>query len=124
MFSREQLERLEGIGQTIKHFATTYQSGFKRGSFISEDNAVADIFEEAFPNDKVQRNFTCKTCNYNFYRKVAEKYFEAKEFYEKLDKEKAEEEKAGDEIMEMITDMVTTEKPKKKKITRKKTSKK
>lgn len=120
MFSREQIERLEGIGQTKKHLATTYQSGFKRGSFLSEDNAVADIYEEAFPNDKIQRNFTCKTCNYNFYRKVAEKYFEAKEFYEKLDKKKAEEEKAGEEVVDMVLEMAGKKTPNKRKTAKKK----
>ena len=104
MYSKEQIKELEKIGQTVKHFATVTQSGFKRGSLIKEDNAVADIYEKA-TNTKVERNFGCKSCNYNFYKKAAELYYQSKKFYE-------EEEKAEDEIVEIVSDIIKVNKPK------------
>ena len=110
MYSKEQIKELEQIGQTIKHFATVTQSGFKRGSLSSEDNAVADIYEAA-TGKKVERQFGCKACCYNFYKRAAELYYESKKFYE-------EEEQAGDEIVSMIEEMVSPPKTKEKKTTK------
>ena len=119
MYSKEQLKELEKIGQTINHFATVTQSGFKRGSLIKEDNAVADIYEAA-TGTKVERTFGCKACCYNFYRKAAELYYESKKYYE--EQEKKEEEQAGDEIIEMIQEMITAPRPKKTTTAKKKTA--
>lgn len=98
MYSKEQLKELEGIGQTIRHFATVTQSGFKRGSLSKEDNAVADIYEAA-TGERVDRQFGCKSCAFNFYKKAADLYYQSKKFYE-------EEEQAGEEIVEMVTGII------------------
>ena len=120
MYSKEQLKELEQIGQTISHFATVTQSGFKRGSLIKEDNAVADIYEAA-TGTKVERTFGCKTCCYNFYKKAAELYYESKKYYE--EQEKKEEEQAGDEIVELVTNLKALDgKPKKTTTAKKKTT--
>lgn len=96
LYTREQIKELENIGQTIRHFHTVTESGFKRGTLIREDNAVADIYEQA-TGLKVARQFSCKSCNYSFYKRAAELYFESKKFYEEEDK------KAEDEIVELVT---------------------
>ena len=120
MFTREQLEEIRQLdnGRMEYHFACVTQSHFKRGTPSTADSRLYELYKDAY-GKQLQVN-GCKTCQYNNYTQVANAYYESKAFYEKMDKEKEEEEKAGDEIVEMIEEMVTP----KKRITKKKTTKK
>lgn len=104
LFNEEQIKRIEAIPQAVYHFSTCIQSGFKRGSLLATDNALADILQEVLePKDEpIQRQFGCKICNYNFYKRMGEHYF----------KSKKEIEKQEDEIVEMVKEMVSEPKPK------------
>ena len=123
MYTRKQMQRLKEMGAE-NHFYTTIQSGFKRGTPISYDNEIADIYENA-TGTKVDRGFTCKSCCYNFYKKAATLYYDTKKYYEKIDKEK-EEKEAEKEITDFVEDIIDTQKKlaKKKTTNKKKTTKK
>lgn len=114
MFTKEQIKEIEDMGMVI-HFHTVVESGFKRGTFSKDDNRLADLYEAA-TGTVVKRNFSCKVCCFNFYKDCGKLYFESKKYWE--------EQEAGDEIVEMIQEMVTPPKTPKKKITKTKTNKK
>ena len=57
-------------------------SDYKRGTSSVQDNKVADIYDAA-TGGKVSRNFSCKSCVFNLYRKAGELYRETLEFMKK-----------------------------------------
>lgn len=119
MFTREQIEEIKTLdeGRMEYHFDCVTKSNFKRGTSSKADARLFELYYEA-TGKKLLLN-GCKTCQYNNYTKVARLYYESKAFYEKLD-----EEKAGDEIVEMVSDFIKEAKPKKTNKTNKTTKKK
>lgn len=100
-FTKEELETLTKIAEHT--FKTAVYSNYKRATVFKNDGLVADIYEAA-GGEKQSRNFSCGQCALNLYKKVGSKYFEDKEYYEKL-----EEKQAEDEIVEMVTQMAQLE---------------
>lgn len=95
LFSREQIKQLKEL-DVIQHFNTVLDSQFKRGTFTSIDNAVADIYEAA-TGTKVSRQFTCKTCVFNLYKQAGELYRLSEKFYKEENLKKAREAKQNKE---------------------------
>lgn len=102
-FTKEQLKEIEDMGMVI-HLATVVQSSFKRGTFVNDDNRLADLYEQA-TGETIKRNWGCKTCAFEAYKQIGQLYFDSKKYWE-------EEDKAGDEIVDMIKEMVSEPKPK------------
>lgn len=124
MFSKEQMKRLQEMGAEY-HFTTITLSQFKRGTPLSYDNEIADMYDKA-TNTKIDRNWSCKSCAYHSYKKIADLYFESKKYYAKKEKEK-EEKEAEKEITDFVEDIIDTQeklKTKKKTTNKKKTTKK
>lgn len=117
MFTREQLQEIKTLdqGRMEYHFACVIDSKFKRGTPGNADSRLYEIYEEA-TGEHLSLN-GCKTCQYNNYLKVATLYNQSKQFYEKLDKE---EEKAGEEVADMVLEMAGKKTPNKRKTTKKK----
>lgn len=123
LFNEEQIKRIEAVPNSVLHFTTVKESGFKRGSLLKEDELLADIFQEVLEkgDEPIQRAFGCKICNFNFYKRLGEHYFKSKQ----------EIERQEDEIVEMVKTIATTPRPKttktnnnKKKTTTRKNAKK
>ena len=116
------MKRLQEMGAEY-HFTTITQSQFKRGTPLAYDTEIADMYDKA-TNTKIDRNWSCKSCAYHSYKKIADLYFETKKYYAKKEKEK----EAEKEITDFVEDVITTDqKLKKKKTTttnKKKTTKK
>lgn len=106
MFTREQLKEIQTLdqGRMEYHFACVTQSQFKRGTPSAVDARLYEIYKDAY-GKKLTLN-SCKTCQFNNYLEVARAYNESKKFYEELD-----EKQAGNEIVEMISEMADLEKP-------------
>ena len=118
MFTREQIEEIKGLdgGRMEYHFACVTQSKFKRGTPSAVDSRLYTIYEEATGKHLALNG--CKTCQFNNYTEVARLYNESKEFYEKLD-----EEKAGEEIVDLVTGLHNLEQETLKKPTKNKSPK-
>lgn len=84
LYSKEQIAELKKL-DVIQHFKTALDSDYKRGTSSVQDNKVADIYDAA-TGGKVSRNFSCKSCVFNLYRKAGELYRETLEWMKK-DKE-------------------------------------
>lgn len=84
LYSKEQIAELKKL-DVIQHFKTVLDSDYKRGTSSVQDNKVADIYDAA-TGGKVSRNFSCKSCVFNLYRKAGELYRETLEWMKK-DKE-------------------------------------
>ena len=84
LYSKEQIAELKKL-DVIQHFKTVLDSDYKRGTSSIQDNKVADIYDAA-TGGKVSRNFSCKSCVFNLYRKAGELYRETLEWMKK-DKE-------------------------------------
>ena len=81
LYSKEQIAELKKL-DVIQHFQTALDSDYKRGTSSIQDNKVADIYDAA-TGGKVSRNFSCKSCVFNLYRKAGELYRETLEFMKK-----------------------------------------
>ena len=81
LYTKEQIAELKKL-DVIQHFTTALDSDYKRGTSSIQDNKVADIFDAA-TGGKVSRNFSCKSCVFNLYRKAGELYRETLEFMKK-----------------------------------------
>ena len=91
LYSKEQIAELKKL-DVIQHFKTVLDSDYKRGTSSIQDNKVADIYDAA-TGGKVSRNFSCKSCVFNLYRKAGELYRETLEFMKKENIRKAREAK-------------------------------
>ena len=91
MFTEEQIKQLEKL-DVIRHFNTVLDSEFKRGTFRTTDEHLADIYEKA-TNTKVNRNFNCKNCVYNLYRNAGLLYRQSLEYIKKSKMEKVRQAK-------------------------------
>ena len=81
LYTKEQIKELKKL-DVIQHFTTALDSDYKRGTSSIQDNKVADIYDAA-TGGKVSRNFSCKSCVFNLYRKAGELYRETLEFMKK-----------------------------------------
>lgn len=81
LYSKEQIAELKKL-DVIQHFKTVLDSDYKRGTSSIQDNKVADIYDAA-TGGKVSRNFSCKSCVFNLYRKAGELYNETLEWMKK-----------------------------------------
>ena len=81
LYSKEQIAELKKL-DVIQHFTTVLDSDYKRGTSSTQDNKVADIYDAA-TGGKVSRNFSCKSCVFNLYRKAGELYRTTLEFMKK-----------------------------------------
>lgn len=81
LYSKEQIAELKKL-DVIQHFKTALDSDYKRGTSSVQDNKVADIYDAA-TGGKVSRNFSCKSCVFNLYRKAGELYRETLEWMKK-----------------------------------------
>lgn len=81
LYTKEQIAELKKL-DVIQHFTTALDSDYKRGTSSIQDNKVADIFDAA-TGGKVSRNFSCKSCVFNLYRKAGELYRETLEWMKK-----------------------------------------
>ena len=81
LYTKEQIAELKKL-DVIQHFTTALDSDYKRGTSSVQDNKVADIYDAA-TGGKVSRNFSCKSCVFNLYRKAGELYRETLEFMKK-----------------------------------------
>ena len=81
LYTKEQITELKKL-DVIQHFTTALDSDYKRGTSSIQDNKVADIYDAA-TGGKVSRNFSCKSCVFNLYRKAGELYRETLEFMKK-----------------------------------------
>lgn len=81
LYTKEQIAELKKL-DVIQHFTTAIDSDYKRGTSSIQDNKVADIYDAA-TGGKVSRNFSCKSCIFNLYRKAGELYRETLEFMKK-----------------------------------------
>ena len=81
LYTKEQIAELKTL-DVIQHFTTALDSDYKRGTSSIQDNKVADIYDAA-TGGKVSRNFSCKSCVFNLYRKAGELYRETLEFMKK-----------------------------------------
>ena len=81
LYTKEQIAELKKL-DVIQHFTTAIDSDYKRGTSSIQDNKVADIYDAA-TGGKVSRNFSCKSCVFNLYRKAGELYRETLEFMKK-----------------------------------------
>lgn len=90
-YSKEEIKKLKEL-DVIQHFDTVLDSQFKRGTFTTTDNAVADIYEEA-TGTKVSRQFSCKSCVFNLYKNAGILYRESEKFYKQEAMRKAREAK-------------------------------
>lgn len=81
LYTKEQIAELKKL-DVIQHFKTALDSDYKRGTSSIQDNKVADIFDAA-TGGKVSRNFSCKSCVFNLYRKAGELYRETLEWMKK-----------------------------------------
>lgn len=81
LYTKEQIAELKKL-DVIQHFKTVLDSDYKRGTSSVQDNKVADIYDAA-TGGKVSRNFSCKSCVFNLYRKAGEIYRETLEFMKK-----------------------------------------
>lgn len=81
LYTKEQIAELKKL-DVIQHFQTVLDSDYKRGTSSIQDNKVADIFDAA-TGGKVSRNFSCKSCVFNLYRKAGELYRETLEWMKK-----------------------------------------
>lgn len=81
LYTKEQIAELKKL-DVIQHFQTALDSDYKRGTSSIQDNKVADIFDAA-TGGKVSRNFSCKSCVFNLYRKAGELYRETLEWMKK-----------------------------------------
>ena len=81
LYTKEQIAELKKL-DVIQHFTTALDSDYKRGTSSIQDNRVADIYDAA-TGGKVSRNFSCKSCVFNLYRKAGELYRETLEFMKK-----------------------------------------
>lgn len=93
LYSKEQIAELKKL-DVIQHFKTALDSDYKRGTSSIQDNKVADIYDAA-TGGKVSRNFSCKSCVFNLYRKAGELYNATLEFMKKENLKKAREAKAN-----------------------------
>ena len=81
LYTKEQIAELKKL-DVIQHFTTALDSDYKRGTSSAQDNKVADIYDAA-TGGKISRNFSCKSCVFNLYRKAGELYRETLEFMKK-----------------------------------------
>ena len=81
LYTKEQIAELKKL-DVIQHFKTALDSDYKRGTSSLQDNKVADIYDAA-TGGKVSRNFSCKSCVFNLYRKAGELYRETLEWMKK-----------------------------------------
>lgn len=81
LYTKEQIAELKKL-DVIQHFKTALDSDYKRGTSSIQDNKVADIYDAA-TGGKVSRNFSCKSCVFNLYRKAGELYRETLEWMKK-----------------------------------------
>ena len=81
LYTKEQIAELKKL-DVIQHFTTAIDSDYKRGTSSIQDNKVADIYDAA-TGGKVSRNFSCKSCVFNLYRKAGELYRTTLEFMKK-----------------------------------------
>ena len=81
LYTKEQIAELKKL-DVIQHFTTALDSDYKRGTSSIQDNKVADIYDAA-TGGKVSRNFSCKSCVFNLYRKAGELYRETLEWMKK-----------------------------------------
>ena len=81
LYTKEQIAELKKL-DVIQHFTTALDSDYKRGTSSVQDNKVADIYDAA-TGGKVSRNFSCKSCVFNLYRKAGELYRTTLEFMKK-----------------------------------------
>lgn len=70
-FTEEQIERLK-IAE--EYLSTTYYCKYKRCSPAACNKVVEDVWYE-HTGEILNTNWSCGTCAYNTYRKVAEVYF-------------------------------------------------
>lgn len=99
-YSKEEIKKLKEL-DVIQHFDTVLDSQFKRGTFTTTDNAVADIYEEA-TGTKVSRQFSCKSCVFNLYKNAGILYRESEKFYKQEAMRKAREAKQNKKDKEDI----------------------
>ena len=95
LYSKEQIEELKKL-DVIQHFQTALDSDYKRGTSSIQDNKVADIYDAA-TGGKVSRNFSCKSCVFNLYRKAGELYRETLEWMKKEKELKKKNKKVDNE---------------------------
>ena len=81
LYTKEQIAELKKL-DVIQHFTTALDSDYKRGTSSVQDNKVADIYDAA-TGGKISRNFSCKSCVFNLYRKAGELYRTTLEFMKK-----------------------------------------
>lgn len=99
-YSKEEIKKLKEL-DVIQHFDTVLDSQFKRGTFTTTDNAVADIYEEA-TGTKVSRQFSCKSCVFNLYKNAGILYRESELYYKQENLRKAREAKQNKKDKEDI----------------------
>ena len=80
-FTREQLKALEPARD---YFRTSVYERWKRGTTMSLNNLVSDIYYEA-TGKQLQQNWNCGSCSYNNYLTVGRMFFESEEHYRAMD---------------------------------------
>lgn len=95
-FTKEEIEILKKGETAFK----TAKSNYKRATPYKQDEEICKIYEDA-TGEVLSHSWSCGRCSLTLYQKAGKKYFEDKEYYERQ-----EEEKAGDEIVDMISTMI------------------
>ena len=83
-YTKEQLKTLEDLN-VVQNFMTATVSDYKRGTLRKQDEAVADIYEQA-TGIKVNRNFGCSVCCFRLYRDAGTLYYSSKTYWENADR--------------------------------------
>ena len=74
-------EEITTLKEWENNFLTATKSNYKRATVRKNDLKIREIAEAA-GMEGLTTNFGCGNCSLNFYRKVGEKYFEDKKYYE------------------------------------------
>ena len=82
-FTKQELELLK---EAEIHFLTVRDGQYKRATGWKLNTLVADLYDKA-TGEKIDRNFGCGVCCFNIFKKVGEKYFADKKYYETVETE-------------------------------------
>lgn len=80
-FTKQELELLK---EAEIHFKTVRDGQYKRATGWKLNTLVADLYDKA-TGEKIDRNFSCGVCCFNIFKKVGEKYFTDKKYYETVE---------------------------------------
>lgn len=72
-FNRQQIKQLSKLKE---HFETVIYAQWKRGTTITENELMADVYERV-TGKRLNRNWACGQCVYNAYKEVGELYFKS-----------------------------------------------